>query len=64
MRIIACIEDPTVIEKISHPPRCESPEAGRIAAPAPPGATPAGAIGLTGFPNGDLESAMPAARPR
>jgi hypothetical protein len=34
MRIIACIEDAAVIEKIFHPPRCETPEAGTIDAPA------------------------------
>jgi len=33
MRIIACIEDPAVIEKIFHPSRCESPEAGRFDTP-------------------------------
>jgi hypothetical protein len=34
MRSIACIEDLAVIEKIFHPSRCESPEAGRFDTPS------------------------------
>jgi len=34
MRMIACIEDPAVIENIFHPSRCESPEAGSFDTPS------------------------------
>ena len=44
MRIIACIEDPVVIEKILAPPGCESAGVRRHPAAAVPGTAAAGAV--------------------
>jgi hypothetical protein len=43
-----------------HPPGCERGSARRQQVAARSSTTPAGAIGLTGFPNDDLKAAMPA----